>query len=718
MIRKKPTRQTIPFLLTPLAVLTSLDSPAAGLGEMRVLSALGEPLYAEMPIVQQVSEGFNENEFVAAIGNSELHGRMNITKPIGHQGVRLKVISKPDGDLVLTFASEEPVFEPILNFVVRLEWPGGKIVKEIAALLDPPDSFAAATLAPLVWDDPGTGTAPVQTLPPRRSKPPKPPKSYPAGSYPAGSEYGPVMPFETLSEIAGAVAPSQNTGVHTMMQRLHQANPDAFIDNNINKLRQGVMLTVPDVKLSANTAAPAKTNSPNPGSEPSTDRNSKHDEYGPVEYGETLSGIAASIAHRSGGDSTTLMHEIFARNPHAFVDNDINRLRTGVLLSVAAAPQPTAAKTETAAAPEVNAKAQTEAVNASEEQAAPPQATPADPAPAVIENVAEEPASASPGAPVPGATPKQMQALTDQAGGDDAEVILSARISAQQQIIAELKTVLQEQKEYNQDLEQRLAALEQILTATQEHPHADVGDADAGSAEPPASEPAASILHGTLPKWIAGTMLALLLGYVAWRVVRYRSQSAAQVATRRFSSGNDQRAKRTAPEAPAATPKTITAEEMASSLSDTIVFEHTVELREPVNTVPLAEVPGSAGVARDAQATLKLSDVTSDEITETIPIFSPTQPQKTSKFAKEAAMYMAYGDYQEAQTKIEKAIAEEPEQLEHKLALLSIYSASGQYDNAYQLLDVLENGGTLASEVKRRTQEIRSALNQSHRKAG
>jgi pilus assembly protein FimV len=64
----------------------------------------------------------------------------------------------------------------------------------------------------------------------------------------AKSEYGPVQRGETLSRIAGRVRPEGATLQQTMVG-IFRANPPAFINNNINLLRAGHRLRIPDAAL-------------------------------------------------------------------------------------------------------------------------------------------------------------------------------------------------------------------------------------------------------------------------------------------------------------------------------------------------------------------------------------------------------------------------------------------------------------------------------------
>jgi pilus assembly protein FimV len=59
------------------------------------------------------------------------------------------------------------------------------------------------------------------------------------------AEYGPVSKGKTLSEIAQEVRPDASVSIKQMMVALLRANPEAFNDDNINKLKRGSVLRIP-----------------------------------------------------------------------------------------------------------------------------------------------------------------------------------------------------------------------------------------------------------------------------------------------------------------------------------------------------------------------------------------------------------------------------------------------------------------------------------------
>ena len=153
----------------------------------------------------------------------------------------------------------------------------------------------------------------------------------------AADSYGPVQRGDTLSEIAERHLVGDVTR-HQMTVALYDANPDAF-DGNINRLREGAILQIPDLDMlddraSATAEVVRQTEAwreqlaewfkPAMPAAPET--------YGPVKRGQTLSGIAASLA-RDGTTMNQMMVALFETNPQAF-DGNINLLQVDVVLQV------------------------------------------------------------------------------------------------------------------------------------------------------------------------------------------------------------------------------------------------------------------------------------------------------------------------------------------------------------------------------------------------
>ena len=153
------------------------------------------------------------------------------------------------------------------------------------------------------------------------------------------SRYGPVMHGETLSEIAERHL-TGDISMNQMMIALFDANPEAF-GGNINELREGVVLHIPDEDALQHRAPEVATAEVLRQVHAWQNRDQQAVQlakrldaasYGPVRSGETLSAIAVRLS-MDGSTMNQMMIALFDANPDAFGGN-INVLREGAVLRI------------------------------------------------------------------------------------------------------------------------------------------------------------------------------------------------------------------------------------------------------------------------------------------------------------------------------------------------------------------------------------------------
>lgn len=231
--------------------LTFFSSMAAalGLGEIKLLSALNQPLEAEIQLLHV--RGLTENEVIVGVATPDEFARAGVD--------RNYFVTELDFDLDLNAAqgpivrvtSSEPVREPFLNFVISARWPSGKLLREYTLLVDLP-VFTGAQSAPVqaanqTRSQPTTPSAANTSRPaPRVNPSQRPEESADSVSSYASDSYGPVGANETLWSIASKTKPDSSVSVQQTMLAIQRMNPEAFINGNINLLRRGQVLRIPD----------------------------------------------------------------------------------------------------------------------------------------------------------------------------------------------------------------------------------------------------------------------------------------------------------------------------------------------------------------------------------------------------------------------------------------------------------------------------------------
>lgn len=212
--------------LRRMLLLISLLAPLAGLavtlGEARVNSFLNQPLDAEIDLIG-LAPGQHE-DLRLRVANQSHFERLGIAYDHFLANLQFDIVQSADRWLV-RMRSDRPVAEPFIDFPLQMTWPGGQLIKQYTLLLDPPTRIQPARSASV---RPAQAAAVPQATPITRG----------------ADVYGPVRSGETLWPIAQKLKPRGIT-TQQMAMALLRANPQAFIDNNVNNLRAGATLTVP-----------------------------------------------------------------------------------------------------------------------------------------------------------------------------------------------------------------------------------------------------------------------------------------------------------------------------------------------------------------------------------------------------------------------------------------------------------------------------------------
>lgn len=253
-----------PRLLLGIALtLLSGAVMALGLGEIRVKSQPGQPLVAEIPVIS--NEPGELEQLQARLASPITFERVGLARPEGLvSGLNFAVAISDDGKPVIRVTSSEPVQVAAVNFLIEVDWGQGRLVREYSALVDTPDALAAASQPiidaplpppadtivrepePIAATEPAPAAAaePVvpQPAPAAAAPTPRAPAAAPSPTLAAGGELE-VQRGQTLSQIARDLG--QGYSLDQTMLALLRANPDAFINGNINRLKQGAVLRVP-----------------------------------------------------------------------------------------------------------------------------------------------------------------------------------------------------------------------------------------------------------------------------------------------------------------------------------------------------------------------------------------------------------------------------------------------------------------------------------------
>ncbi|MNQ34343.1 hypothetical protein D3C85_477950 [compost metagenome] len=222
--------------------------PALGLGEITLHSALNQPLEAEIELLQVAD--LTSSDLLVRLASAEVFSRSGVDRLFFLNDLRFTPLLR-GGNSVIRVVSSQPVREPYLNFIVEVARPNGQLLREYTLLLDPPGSSAYRSVAAV----PEVRAASAR---PPASATPAAPRVMPVAE--AGARYRVVSGDSLWKIAAGLRTAGSQASQQALMGDIHALNPQAFSGGDIDSLRAGVDLLLPDsARADGAPIAPADT---------------------------------------------------------------------------------------------------------------------------------------------------------------------------------------------------------------------------------------------------------------------------------------------------------------------------------------------------------------------------------------------------------------------------------------------------------------------------
>jgi pilus assembly protein FimV len=284
----------------------ALPVVALDLGRLQILSAIGEPLRAEIDVAQASPEELRTLRAQLASPGAFSQAGMEFNPALN--GVTASVQIRTNGAPYITLNGRSPIQENFIDLILEAQTSSGKLTKNYALLLNsvtdrvarasstptPANSSQLPVLPPIVQPI-STASAPVRAIetpaspnnlnatsvelnaknipvyrfaPVDNAPTPKPKLSATETNAPStstlkapavhaklkvnGQEWGPgdksitVRPGDTASQLAIRYLGGK-ASLDQMMLAMLKANPDAFIQGNVNLVKAGAVLRIPDL---------------------------------------------------------------------------------------------------------------------------------------------------------------------------------------------------------------------------------------------------------------------------------------------------------------------------------------------------------------------------------------------------------------------------------------------------------------------------------------
>ncbi len=235
------------FYIVILLALVPALANALGLGNLDLNSALNEPFDARIQLLSPTADELDS--LTVNLADSEAFARAKLDRPFILSKLKFSLRrAVDDGPDYIRVYSQDSIREPFLNFLVEVSWSNGRLFREYTVLLNPPlydpnardGEFTRSQPSSEAMAEPAEKVIYTDDFEQPVSSVTSPNVNYSAG------DYGPTSDSDTLWSIASAMRSDSSTSVNQMMLALLRANPDAFLNQNINGLKRGQILRMPN----------------------------------------------------------------------------------------------------------------------------------------------------------------------------------------------------------------------------------------------------------------------------------------------------------------------------------------------------------------------------------------------------------------------------------------------------------------------------------------
>ena len=265
------SRSGVSVAVATMLCLGAASANAVSLGKIRVQSALGQNLSAEIDVAD-----LSDDEAKAVsptLASPAAFAGMGLEYNAALNGMQVSMLLRPNGSRYLKLVSNRPLNEPFVDLAIELSWGSGRLVRPYRLLLDPPKNSETVSSSPVIATAPATavssekvdievkdtrtkvntaptpGTVALANAAERTVAVPiaaLPKSASDLGQEPKKPQQVEITAGQTAGNLAKSLKPAGTT-VEQMLLAMLNANPEAFIRGNVNLIRAGSIITIPDV---------------------------------------------------------------------------------------------------------------------------------------------------------------------------------------------------------------------------------------------------------------------------------------------------------------------------------------------------------------------------------------------------------------------------------------------------------------------------------------
>jgi pilus assembly protein FimV len=233
-------------LILPVSILVATQSVGLGLGGLQVDSNLDEALKGKIPLI--LSEDEISDNIKVSLANEKDYQKVGLDKSYVPSNIKVELVEN-EGEKFIKIYSKGPVSEPIVSLLLVVDWANGHLLREFTLLLDPPlfnQNLSTNNYSESVQTQKYEAPAKIEEsiVEDGSSNQVDYSNTISEAAY-TGSQQITVESGDTLWKIANNNR-SGYASTQQVMVAIFNNNPTAFQNNDMNLLKKGAVLTVPD----------------------------------------------------------------------------------------------------------------------------------------------------------------------------------------------------------------------------------------------------------------------------------------------------------------------------------------------------------------------------------------------------------------------------------------------------------------------------------------
>jgi FimV-like protein len=239
-------------LLATLSLSLLGSAQAFTLSSPQILSRQGDPLRVELNVIEMSVE--EQLDFSASLASPEIYKAAQIEMPMNNGSsvaIQINLLRRSNGKAYIQISSKEPISKDFVDLMVDFRWSNGRSLRNIAVALNDarsvasqPQKVSPAPVAEVTTPQRANAPTPAAsstTAPTARTKPAELAQNK---SQQRNTDSIRVKHGDTAGHLAAENLP-EGVSLEQMLVALLRENPDAFVDQNVNRLKAGSLINMP-----------------------------------------------------------------------------------------------------------------------------------------------------------------------------------------------------------------------------------------------------------------------------------------------------------------------------------------------------------------------------------------------------------------------------------------------------------------------------------------